>query len=115
MSIVNLANNNISGRFPRSWTFLPWLSQVDLSYNSLSGTLPDELAFQSMLTSLRLHSNPHIRGTLSPLFRCAAQTRQGTRRLYGCLAMSARSLRQLRAVGCGKDGHVVGCNTHTLA
>lgn len=71
MSIVNLANNNFSGRFPRSWTFLPWLSQVDLSYNSLSGTLPDQLAFQSMLTSLRLHSNPGIKGTLSPLFRCA--------------------------------------------
>jgi hypothetical protein len=69
ISIINVASNRLTGSFPHSWTFLPWMSQVDLSYNNFSGTLPYELAFQSMLTSLRLHSNPHISGTISPWFR----------------------------------------------
>lgn len=71
ISIIQIAGNNLTGTFPRSWTILPWLSQLDLSYNNLSGTVPYELAFQSMLTSLRLHSNPQISGTISPWFRCA--------------------------------------------
>lgn len=28
LSIVSVAGNSITGSLPRSWTFLPWLSQV---------------------------------------------------------------------------------------
>lgn len=69
LSIIDVAGNTLTGSLPRSWTFLPWLTQVDVSYNRLQGTLPMDLALASMLTSLRMHSNPNITGTISPWFR----------------------------------------------
>lgn len=36
----------------------------------LTGTLPAELAFQSLLSNLRVQGNTGLRGTLSPWFRC---------------------------------------------
>lgn len=69
LSIISVANNNLTGTIPLSFTMLSWLSILDLSYNQLSGPIPHMLPFQSLLTSLRLHDNERIDGTISPWFR----------------------------------------------
>jgi hypothetical protein len=42
---------------------------VDASNNELSGTLPWQLAFQSKLSILSLHSNARLSGSISPWWR----------------------------------------------
>ncbi|CAI8611606.1 unnamed protein product [Vicia faba] len=68
VTVINLLNNNLTGRIPPSLANCSILDVLDLGNNSLFGTIPDSLGQFQLLRSLHLNDN-HFSGDLPSSLR----------------------------------------------
>ena len=86
------------------------VTQLDLHNNSLTGTLPSQLLWLDALTSLELHRNQALSGTVPSLSRGLTYLDLGRVALSGTLPTQLGLLTNMTTLGCYRTNTVNGAH-----